>query len=305
MREQQPRSTRTVSRAVTALATAGALVLAGAAPALANSPEGSHIAVVDTGHALRASTHTVHAGQVTFELRSTSPATADGGGADVEVFAPNRGISVASVYAHIRAQQGPQAAASTRWLTKNVAIYGGAQVQGAGRVTATLQLRAGTYTVADLNTVFAGGPVASFRLTVTGVQTVNQMPPRVAATIDLTSKDRFAPTSTTLPAHSAYLVRNVADTVHFVIFTPVKPGTTDADVTKAIASATGPQTGPPPYVLTDKLGVGSGALSPARTEVVSSPLLTPGTYDLECYVADDTTGMPHFFMGLHKIVTIT
>lgn len=299
----RPRS-RTVLRGLTALAAATTLVLAGAPPALANSPEGPHVAVVDTGHALRASTHTVHAGQVTFDITSTSPETANGGGGDVEVFAPNRGISVASVYAHIRAQQGPKAAASTRWLVKNVAIYGGAQIQGLGKAQAVLQLRAGTYTVADLNTVFSGGPVSSFTLRVTGVQTVNQLLPRVAATIDMTSKDRFAPTSTVLPSHSAYLVRNVADTLHFTIFTPVKPGTTDADVSKAIASATGPETGPPPYVLTDKLGVGSGAMSPGRAEVVSSPLLTPGTYDLECYVADDVTGMPHFFMGMHKIVTI-
>ena len=48
----------------------------------------------------------------------------------------------------------------------------------------------------------------------------------------------------------------------------------------------------------------SDVLSPGRDEIFDSALLTPGTYDLECYIADDQTGMPHFFMGMHKIVVI-
>jgi hypothetical protein len=278
-------------------------VLAVAAPALANSPQGPHIVIVDNGHTLRTSTRSVAAGQVTLDVTSTAPATQNGGGADVVVFSPNRGISLKDVYAHIRQQESKAAAASTRWLTKNVAIYGGVQIGGTGKASATLQLRAGTYTVVDANTVFAGGPVSSFTLTVTGVQRTNQLTPRIGGTIDTTSKDRFEPTSTTFPAHTAILVRNVADTIHFASFTPVKPGTTDADVAKAIASS-GPQSGPPPYLLLGKTGVATDVLSPGRAEVLSSPLLTPGTYDLECFVADDKTGMPHFFMGMHKIIQI-
>ena len=48
----------------------------------------------------------------------------------------------------------------------------------------------------------------------------------------------------------------------------------------------------------------SGVLSPGNQVVFSSPLLTRGTYDLECFISDDRTGLPHFFMGMHKIVII-
>lgn len=100
-------------------------------------------------------------------------------------------------------------------------------------------------------------------------------------------------------------MRNVSDTVHFVIFQPAKPGTKDADVTAAINSGGGPTSGPPPYVDITKTGVEAGAMSPGKQQVFSSRLLTPGTYDLECYITDDKTGMPHFFMGMHRIVPIT
>ena len=53
-----------------------------------------------------------------------------------------------------------------------------------------------------------------------------------------------------------------------------------------------------------RLGVQSGVLSPGNQVVFSSPLLTRGTYDLECFISDDRTGMPHFFMGMHKIVVV-
>jgi hypothetical protein len=32
--------------------------------------------------------------------------------------------------------------------------------------------------------------------------------------------------------------------------------------------------------------------------------LAPGTYVLQCFVADDVTGMPHAIMGMHKVVTL-
>ena len=32
--------------------------------------------------------------------------------------------------------------------------------------------------------------------------------------------------------------------------------------------------------------------------------LPPGTYDIECFVPDDQTGMPHIVMGMHKIVIL-
>ncbi len=45
-------------------------------------------------------------------------------------------------------------------------------------------------------------------------------------------------------------------------------------------------------------------LSPGTQAVFRSSSLKKGTYDLECFIADDVTGMPHAFMGMHRIVTI-
>ena len=32
--------------------------------------------------------------------------------------------------------------------------------------------------------------------------------------------------------------------------------------------------------------------------------LPPGTYVLLCFIADDENGMPHAFMGMHKVIVL-
>jgi hypothetical protein len=46
---------------------------------------------------------------------------------------------------------------------------------------------------------------------------------------------------------------------------------------------------------------GSDAVSPGHASLLSYNL-PPGTYLLQCFVADATTGIPHTFMGMHLIV---
>ena len=45
-------------------------------------------------------------------------------------------------------------------------------------------------------------------------------------------------------------------------------------------------------------------LSPGR-EARLTYHLPAGTYVLLCFVADDVTRMPHAFMGMHKVVTLS
>jgi hypothetical protein len=50
----------------------------------------------------------------------------------------------------------------------------------------------------------------------------------------------------------------------------------------------------------------------ARRGTVTSPGVTlqltydlpAGTYVLTCFIADDVTGMPHAFMGMHKVIVL-
>jgi hypothetical protein len=50
-------------------------------------------------------------------------------------------------------------------------------------------------------------------------------------------------------------------------------------------------------------GTGSDAVSPGHYSLLSYNL-PKGTYLLQCFVADDVTGIPHAFMGMHLIVHI-
>ena len=120
--------------------------------------------------------------------------------------------------------------------------------------------------------------------------------PHIGAIIAMTSPDRFVSPSR-LPVGQNLLVRNVSDTIHFVAFQPVRAGTTDADMTKLFKgeSKNDPYTGP---------GVEADVLSPGTQLIFHSSVLKKGTYDLECFIADDVTGVPHALMGMHKIVTV-
>ncbi len=249
------------------------------------------------------------AGPVRFHFISRSPETQHGGGSDVELFGLRNGVSIVDVENHIRAQFEPpktagaaKAAASTRWLVANTRVYGGGAIQGVGSANVTVFLPAGPVYLLDVGAVFSGAktvPVKVFHVCGTVAQ---RLLPPIAGTIDVTSADRFHVTST-YPAQGNYLIRNVSDTIHFVSFSPVKAGTTDADITKGVNAINAGKQPSDPYLHT-KTAVQAGVMSPGQQQVFGSSLLTPGTYDLECYIADDMTGMPHFFMGMHKIIFI-
>jgi hypothetical protein len=229
------------------------------------------------------------------------------GGMDVVLARPTDGATIATVERHIAAQYGQNAAASTRWLDDHAQFFGGTGIQGEGTTDTDVELPGGTIYALDTNAVFTPGadPTAAPKqvLHITGAPYRSQVP-AVSSTITITmsSSDNFRVTSTHL-GRGQYLIRNVSDTLHFASFAAVKPGTTDADMTRV---ANQEQQGQPPTAnpYLSKPGVNAEVVSPGRSEIFDSALLTPGTYDLECYIADDETGMPHFFMGMHKIVVI-
>jgi hypothetical protein len=111
-------------------------------------------------------------------------------------------------------------------------------------------------------------------------------------------EDRYV-TPATLPAGGTVRVSNVSDTPHFMQLMRVRKGTTDGQVQKYFDS--GAQ-GPPPFAEKGP-GVGMGVQSPGRSAFLTYDV-PAGTYVMLCFVADDKTGMPHAFMGMHHVVTL-
>lgn len=99
-----------------------------------------------------------------------------------------------------------------------------------------------------------------------------------------------------LPANGWIKLRNTADQPHFLAMVEVKPGTTGRDVRKYIKSGSQKN---PPWAL--KPGTDSGVFSPGTTTEFQLDL-PAGKYLLACFWTDYKTGMPHFNMGMWKLV---
>ena len=102
-----------------------------------------------------------------------------------------------------------------------------------------------------------------------------------------------------LPASGMVKFANQADQPHFLVIQRVKDSTTNAKVRKFINS--GGQ-GNPPWAL--KASTDSGVLSPGKSQLFSYDL-PAGKYLAACFWPDYFTGMPHVFMGMWKLVTLS
>ena len=189
------------------------------------------------------------------------------------------------------------AAKGTRDLKRDVLTYGLADVSPARGALVTRGLRAGTYYLMDLGNTPSGAP-ATTKLTVrrhSGYRS-RVLHRHARATVRVTSADRFRVRGR-MPAHGTIRVANVSDTLHFVAFQRVKRGTTDRQVQQYFDSN---PSGPPPWGLQSPT-MGTDVLTPGQSLKLTYRLHR-GTYVLLCFVADDKTGMPHAFMGMHKVV---
>jgi hypothetical protein len=105
--------------------------------------------------------------------------------------------------------------------------------------------------------------------------------------------------SKNLPAKGTVKVANQADQPHFLVLQRVKSSTTNAQVRKFIKS--GAQ-GNPSWAM--KAEADTGVLSPGKSQLFSYDL-PPGKYFIACFWPDYFTGMPHFLMGMWKLVTVS
>jgi uncharacterized cupredoxin-like copper-binding protein len=173
-------------------------------------------------------------------------------------------------------------------LDDNITWRGGALARPDKPGSFVVTLRKGTFYVIDQNS-----NAAPKKLTVVG----NVAPrPNVAhqSRIDAFSYG-FDSTPLTIPAKGTTYFFNHADQPHFLEMQRVKDGTTAAQVRRFVKHPAGN----PPFGL--RAGTGAGVLSPGTGQMLSYNL-PAGEYLLACFWPDRFTGMPHFFMGMWKLI---
>ena len=251
--------------------------------------DGSHVAV---DHPV------LHAGRVTFSVRSTN----SGSGSNITLFRPRPGHTLGEAFGDLAEEfsSDPHTAAKgTRDLVEDVWTYGLADVSPARGALVTRSLSPGSYYLMDLGNPPTSGPPAVTSLTVEGHDGYRAKALRrhASATIKMTSADRFKVRGS-MPAHGTVKVVNTSDTLHFVSFQRVKPGTTDRQIQQYFAS--GGSSGPPPWAMQSP-SMGTDVLTPGKSLKLTYRLHR-GRYVLMCFISDDQNGMPHAFMGMHKVV---
>lgn len=298
---------------VVALAIGG--LLATATPASAETEHGKTQAVWitatgDGSHGF-VNNDDVHPGWLKLYVQDhTSPSR----GAQIVVVKMRHGYSVNRLVADINVQVNQnstpaQGAASTRDIDKIAIALGGGDVFAGTHFfrSDTIWLPSdGTYYV--LNTGAANGVDVLADLEARG-RAAHPGDMDHSGTISL--GNGTADTITLaghMPAKGTVKVRNNGDSVHLLQISKVADGVTDAQVQTEynnLMMGIFPSPGNDPAGLTSPptAGTGSDAVSPGHASLLSYNL-PPGTYLLQCFVDDATTGIPHAFMGMHRVVHI-
>ena len=201
--------------------------------------------------------------------------------------------------------QPTQAAAAIRDIERIAVGYGGADTLPGRSVTDTVVLpHAGIYYI--VNVAGNGKGVSLGRLEASG-SAHHVRVPHARATVTLGDESRdVIEVQGTLPRSGTIRVRNDGDMVHLLQITPVAHGVTDAEVQAEydqLMAGQQPASDPAGLMREPSQLVGSDAVSPELASYLTYHL-TAGTYLLQCFVPDIDTGIPHAFMGMHKVVTI-
>jgi hypothetical protein len=249
----------------------------------------------------------VNAGRIAFKVNTTNSTA--GSGSNITLFRLVGNTTLDTFKADLvdEFSMDPAVAArGTRELNRDFRAFGLADVVPDHPETVTELLSAGKYYLMDLGNVGNSPPdpvFTTFTVRPSGHSSHSPGDSHRGPVIKLTSADTFISPST-LPARGTVTVRNVADTIHFMVIEPVLEGTTDAQIQAwfdSFVNGTPPPPGPPPFANGPTGGL--DVLSPGHQAELTYNL-PPGTYMLACFVADDVTGMPHAAMGMHKVVTL-
>ena len=294
---------RTILRGTIALVASAGLLTAGVGPALAgghDDAEAETVEVVGHGDSVEVSTQSVDAGLISFEVSSTNPSTADGGGSEITLFRLKEDRTLDDFFGHLANEFSTDPAVvaqATRDLKDDAVFRGLAEVVPNYPETVTEFLRPGTYYLMDLA---SQPPNTRPKLTTLEVLRNGHHHGDLESDVDVTALDDRFHAPDTWPAEGTYTFSNEDDTLHFMLIVPVKPGTTDDQVQAAFDDPN--LTGPPDFAMEGPTG-GNDVVSPGYRLQVSYDL-PAGTYVLLCFVGDEETGMPHAVMGMHKVVVL-
>jgi hypothetical protein len=202
------------------------------------------------------------------------------------------GYSFFQAVKDVNAGFGGDAKAIAR-VDKNITLYGGAGPTSAGPGDFMVGLKAGTYYALDSG---SGHAFKKFVVTGSGPTVL----PKAAPTV--TAFTYGFGTPAVLPHQGWIRFRDVSDQPHMFVLEQVKPGTTAAQVQKFVKSMGKTGGG---FFLRGGAGDGAGVISPVPGAAINWHYNLPaGKYLAACFWPDDTTGMPHFFMGMWKLVTL-
>lgn len=273
-------------RAVAAAAGIGvalaATAVAGAAPASAAEPVPVITIHVNNSGIHLSSGNNIHAGRVLYRVVTNN-------GDHLVNFARLRnGYTLPQFASDIGRAFGGDTKATKR-VDRNTVFRGGTEVRPDKPGAFSAELGAGRFLLFDANTnahtwVYVHGtkPARAF------------LPNR--SSIRLYSYG-FDPMPDSIPHKAWTLLTNKADQPHFIEFQHVKNGTTRAQVQRSFRS-----NGPPTYTLPGS--VGSGVITQGQHQGFYYDL-PPGRYLIACFWPDFRTGMPHAFMGMYRLITLT
>jgi hypothetical protein len=203
---------------------------------------------------------------------------------------------------HEEFSQNPQIAAKgTRDIVATAEIFGLADVVPGHAETVTEFLAPGHYWLMDLANLPPNGTPHFTRLGVDAGGRNIEQDSDLRSQVHVTTVDEHFLAPRTWPHEGTYTFTNHADTIHFMQLQPVKPGTTDKDVQNFFDAVLSGKNVPPPFIAGPTGG--NDVVSPGNTLQLTYDL-PRGTYVLLCFVADDQTGIPHAFMGMHRVITL-
>jgi hypothetical protein len=289
------------------LAVASALVAAGAllaVPASATAPAGPTaparaqvVPVAANPDGLVApGAATLRPGIATFQVSTPDPAGREVGliqlqpGVDLNTLLQNLAVVLLNNDLEAKKQAGAV-------VYRDSILLGGVVLQSRAPQSFSQLLRPGTYYLVDYRSLAAPNPSGHYqRIAVQGRPSLAvTLPDNVVVQYETAAgaPRYFAPAR--IGQHSKLLIVNRTSQMADSLFLPVRPGTTDEDITRFFAGqAAAPFIGGP-----------QGAL-PAFSgySVMLHADLTPGRYVLLSFVGDRTTGASGASRGMHTIVDV-
>jgi hypothetical protein len=187
------------------------------------------------------------------------------------------------------------AAAALHRVFAETEFLGGADVFPGEPAAFTVTLARGTYYLGEMK-----GRPAFRRIVVAGAP----LGQAEKATVVVTAYDfGFHASRRDLPAHGTIAIRNTGKQVHRLVFEPVRPGTTRAEIGAWLRKVGGRPYGPPPPFARQGPQLGTAMISPGE-EVELTYSLPPGEYALLCFQPDSRTGTPQALEGMYGIATL-